>query len=217
MKLEIVRLTYDDLTKDARFSEKLRGYIGNKYIDNDLVHNHKDDKVIYRYPMVQYKVINKKPMIIGINEGSQIVKEISINEDELQIEDKIIESYQRTIENESFEFGEVNDYVEYEFVTPWIALNQKNSSQYRSLNNIQKEELLKRILIGNIISLSGGVNYKVEDKLSCWISLKEKTVTMKNIIYRGFVGRFKINFEIPNFIGIGKSVSRGFGAIEKLP
>ncbi len=29
----------------------------------------------------------------------------------------------------------------------------------------------------------------------------------------GFLGTFSVNFEIPNYWGIGKSVSRGFGTV----
>jgi len=31
----------------------------------------------------------------------------------------------------------------------------------------------------------------------------------------GFLGTFSVNFEIPNYWGIGKSVSRGFGRVVK--
>jgi len=32
----------------------------------------------------------------------------------------------------------------------------------------------------------------------------------------GFLGAFTVNFSIPDYWGIGKSVSRGFGTIRKL-
>ncbi|NOX21076.1 MAG: CRISPR-associated endonuclease Cas6 [Nitrospirae bacterium] len=31
----------------------------------------------------------------------------------------------------------------------------------------------------------------------------------------GFLGTFSVNFEIPDYWGIGKSVSRGFGTVVK--
>jgi hypothetical protein len=36
------------------------------------------------------------------------------------------------------------------------------------------------------------------------------------IILFGFLGTFSINFEIPDYWGIGKSVSRGFGTVKKV-
>jgi hypothetical protein len=32
----------------------------------------------------------------------------------------------------------------------------------------------------------------------------------------GFLGNFSVNFEIPDYWGIGKSVSRGFGTIKRV-
>lgn len=214
MELNIIKVVYEDLNETARFAESLRGYLGNKYIDNTLVHNHDGSKYIYRYPLVQYKVINKKPMIIGINEGVDIVSNISMRDDEFLIEDEIVNTYQKDIKIYKENFGITDDYIEYEFKTPWIALNQRNSKVYKEENNIGKEELLKRTLIGNILSLSKGLEYSVLDEIICWISLEEKIVTMKNVKHIGFVGRFKTNFQIPDFLGIGKSVSRGFGVVK---
>ncbi len=32
----------------------------------------------------------------------------------------------------------------------------------------------------------------------------------------GFLGTFSVNFEIPDYWGIGKSVSRGFGTVKRV-
>ena len=32
----------------------------------------------------------------------------------------------------------------------------------------------------------------------------------------GFLGTFQVNFDFPDYIGLGKSVSRGFGTIKKI-
>ena len=31
----------------------------------------------------------------------------------------------------------------------------------------------------------------------------------------GFFGTFQVNFNLPDYIGLGKSISRGFGTIKK--
>jgi hypothetical protein len=33
---------------------------------------------------------------------------------------------------------------------------------------------------------------------------------------KGFKGTFAVNFELPDYIGLGKSVSRGFGTIKRV-
>ena len=42
------------------------------------------------------------------------------------------------------------------------------------------------------------------------------TVTLKGQKMLGFTGTFKTNFIIPDHLGLGKSVSRGFGVVKKV-
>ena len=61
--------------------------------------------------------------------------------------------------------------------------------------------------------------------LDCWLEknqiintelqVKEKNVNLKRKSMIGFTGIFKTNFMIPDDLGIGKSVSRGFGTLLK--
>lgn len=216
MDLNVCRLELLNIKLKQRDSEKIRGYLGNKYDELDILHNHKDDKFIYRYPKVQYKVIKDVPIILGINEGASIISNIGINDDELVIEGKTINTFEKKISINNNEYGVTDDYIKYEFLTPWIALNQKNIDVYRKFSDMDKEELLKNILIGNIISMSKGLGYTVDNKVKCWINLEKKEVNIKNIKHIGFVGEFKVNFNIPDYFGIGKNVSKGFGTIKKV-
>ncbi|MGC9043447.1 MAG: CRISPR-associated endonuclease Cas6 [Myxococcota bacterium] len=47
-------------------------------------------------------------------------------------------------------------------------------------------------------------------------NIKEVPTKLKGTPMLGFLGTFSVNFEIPDYWGIGKSVSRGFGTIKKL-
>jgi hypothetical protein len=47
---------------------KFRGYIGNIFKDCDLFHNHNNEgKLINRYPLIQYKIINGTPLMVAVN------------------------------------------------------------------------------------------------------------------------------------------------------
>ena len=215
MKLNICRLELLNIKMKPRDSEKIRGYLGNKYDELDILHNHKNDKFIYRYPKVQYKIIKNKPIILGINEGSNIISNIGINDDMLIIGDKPINTFEKKISINNNEYGIANDYIKYEFLSPWIALNQKNIDIYRNSSEMEKEEILKKILIGNIISMSKGLNYTVSDQVKCWINLRKVNINIKDIKHIGFMGEFKVNFNIPDYFGIGKNVSNGLGTIKR--
>jgi hypothetical protein len=45
--------------------------------------------------------------------------------------------------------------------------------------------------------------------------LQPKKVYSKGIPLIGFEGMFQTNFNLPDYFGIGKSVSRGFGTVRK--
>ena len=216
MNLNVCRLELLNVKMKPRDSEKIRGYLGNKYEELDILHNHKEEKFIYRYPKVQYKVINEKPIIIGIDEGANVITDIGIKDDEVVIGEKSISTFEKKISISNDEYGVTKDYIKYKFLSPWIALNQKNINNYMNSSEMEKEEILKKILIGNIISMSKGLNYTVEDQVKCWINLDKVQVKIKDIKHIGFVGEFKVNFNIPDYFGIGKNVSKGFGTIKKV-
>lgn len=216
MEIKVCKIIFEDLKLTPQYSSKIRGYIGNKYKEYTILHNHIEDKFLYRYPMVQYKIINNTPVIIGINDAVELVSSIALTDDKMILNNRDYDVYQKKIDKTIENLETVDDYKTYEFLTPWVALNQNNILEYNKSNNIEKEELLKKILIGNIISLSKGFNYTIDRKLSCWINLKEVDVNLKGIKHKAFIGKFKINVNIPDYFGIGKSVSRGFGTIKAL-
>ena len=70
-------LQFPNLKLAQRDGHKLRGYFSHLFgQESDLFHNHHPDgKVIYRYPRIQYKVVEGEPMLIGLGEGAQLLVE----------------------------------------------------------------------------------------------------------------------------------------------
>lgn len=215
MKIDYGIVKFTDLELQTRDAHKIRGFFGNKYKDNEMMHNHGEKGFIFEYPKVQYKVIGNTPMIIGLQEGCKTILNVGTMEDEMVLDGKSYETFQKEAKWEKVEVTSTEDYVEYDFVTPWIALNQKNIDQYNRASLMEKENILKKILIGNIISFSKGIGYTVDRQLQVWLDVKEVEVQLKGIAMRGFKGKFKVNFQLPQYVGIGKSVSRGFGTVSK--
>lgn len=64
--------------------------------------------------------------------------------------------------------------------------------------------------------MSKSLGYKVPESIKADIhDLKEVPTKLKGTPMLGFLGNFSVNFDIPNYWGIGKSVSRGFGTVKK--
>ena len=115
-------------------------------------------------------------------------------------------------------FGVSEHEVIYGFISPWLGLNEANYQRYVRLGSYDKRKvLLETILVGNLISMSKGFQYSVPDRIYARIvSIDEVETRLKGIPFLGFMGAFSANFQMPDYWGIGKSISRGFGTIRKM-
>ena len=220
MNIKVLELKLGTGTKlPPNIVGQIRGYIGNKFIEDPLLHNHGEKgQYFYRYPMVQYKIINGNPLLLGIGEGIESLWEIFNELSELKINKTEYEIFDKDFLLKQVTFGIAEIQIPYHFLTPWLALNEKNYEKYQKYGTwAKKKELLEKILIGNIISLSKSLGYTVPEPIKTNIhKLKEVKTSLKSTPMLGFLGTFSVNFEIPDYWGIGKSVSRGFGTVKRV-
>ncbi len=187
---------------------------------NLLFHNHDgDDKLRYSYPLIQYKRIGGKAAIVCVGEGTEAIGEFfqsgnfafQIGERKL---DMSIESVKANITqvqfwDDNFLYG----------ISKWLPLSSENFRTFNSLEGIiEQTEFLQNILIGNIISFCKGMNITLDKQIVC------KIINLKNLGSRkhkgvnmiSFNADFACNISLPEYIGLGKGVSLGFGNIFKL-
>ena len=196
---------------------QLRGFFATKFNEYTLLHHHNTDKLIYKYPLVQYKMVDKTPTVVGINEGVEVLKDIYDKYDEINLNGNIYEIVERGIEVKEQEFGLSERLHSYRFITPWLALNQTNYAKYLESDLIEQKEALRRTLTGNLLSASKGLGYTVPDTIRLEIN-RGKTVmcTVKGVRFVGMLCDFIVNFELPDYMGVGKSVSRGYGCVKRI-
>lgn len=182
-------------------------------------HNHKEDVgVIYRYPLIQYKVTNKKASIICLNQGSDDIHHllqhremelrIGRNTETFEVEDIDLHYHQVQVWNSLFEYSLLN----------WMALNQKHHQRFKELegDDIAQIGLLESILKGNILAFAKGIDWFVEEKIEVKIQ-KIKLVELlpfKKGKVLTFCLNFKTNVSLPDFVGLGKGSSLGFGIVK---
>ncbi len=215
MKLRIMRIILSDIELCARDTPKLRGAMAGKFPQYTLLHHHLEaGRLLYQYPKVQYKVINRFPMVIGIEEGIGVLEEIygGLGEMKLSRDGPSVHS-ELKIQLTEETFGKADDLFEYCFATPWMALNQKNYSQYIQSSKDVQERLLKSILVGNILSMSKSLGYHVDSHILTNLRLSGMASNFKDNRMLSFRGKFVVNFHIPDYLGLGKSVARGFGTV----
>jgi hypothetical protein len=215
MQLRIMKVVFGDIELNARDTPKFRGAMACRFPYHTLLHHHMENgRLLYRYPRVQYKVIDGAPTLIGIEEGIPVIEEIYGRMGEMKINpDGPTLHSELKIEFIEEPFGEADDLFEYSFATPWMALNQANYSEYITATGEEQKNLLKSILIGNILAISTSFGYRVDSRILTSLKLSEMASNFKNNRMISFRGEFFANFQIPNFLGLGKSVARGFGTV----
>ena len=196
----------------------LRGFFGNLYRNRPEFHQHNGNQLIYRHPLIQYNIIKKSALIVGLKEGSYLLKAVpKLSHLELYHQNYAV-SKQRLC-TAAISFGLTSNTIHYRFATPWIGLNERNYAKYLRIKHKKDlvNDLLRRILIGNIISMCKAVRYVAESKIEAVLDLKEsgKIEIKQGVEMIAFEGKFEVNFEIPDFWGIGKSSARGYGTVIK--
>ncbi len=187
--------------------------------ESDLFHNrNKGNGYLYRYPMIQYKVTHKKASIICLENGSDDIHYLLQNQDmDLRIGDRR-ESF--SIEDVDLHYHQVQTWQsEFDYsLLNWLGLNQKYYRRYLELEEDASAQidLLESILRGHILAFAKGINWYVEDRISVKISkIKEiKTLTFKNKDILAFSLNFRTNVSLPDYIGLGKGSSVGFGVVK---
>jgi len=219
ISLCILKLKFDRSLDRKVKTKDLRGAVSNLYPEERLLHQHREDrKIDYHHPLVQYKIINGECLLIGFKDGAELLANL-----ELATKTLFLGCDNYTILTTELEFHHISirttkTVQSYSFLTPWLALNENNYEKYQMLGTwVKKKDLLEKILIGNIISMSKSLGYTVPAPIETRIHhLKEVKTSLKGTPMLGFLGKFSVNFEIPDYWGIGKSVSRGFGTVMKV-
>lgn len=218
--LNVCRIKFPEIRLHTRDAHKLRGYFGNLFKEySPLLHNHwENGDFRYRYPVVQYKVIDNIPMLVGIGEGAQLLPQLFLKVKEIDIDDIVYPVSAKNIEVITYNIGYSTNLASYRFATLWMALNQSNYHAYTKLNSEQeKQAMLNSVLIGHILSFFRNMEVELTsgERLMAKVEVKEKATNFKDNKMIAFSGRFVVNALLPDWIGLGKSSARGFGTIVK--
>lgn len=186
--------------------------------ENVLFHNHLNNEFLYKYPLIQYKRNYDKPVIICIEKGVDEIHNFFENKQEgliigdrtynLKISKLRMNQFNMQVWDKSFNY----------YLRNWLALNQKNFNEFKNIDSeIGQIEFLEKILTGNILSFAKGINWHLDKELK--VRIKEikqrKIISVKNIKREAFSLVFTTNAFLPNFIGLGRNASLGYGVVRE--
>ena len=168
----------------------------------------------YLYPRVQVKVLNEQIYIIGVGNGSDCVLQLIDKINTLDFGNITFEVSDKNIIDIADQFQQADQLIRYRFVTPWVALNQNTGRKYRALNNSERVSFLNKLLGQNIVFIAKELGIDLIDKIFTKVNLSSlfpKPMDENN--WGAFSGEFSTNFNLPNYIGLGNGITRGYGAI----
>ncbi len=184
-----------------------------------LFHNHTQNGLRNKYPLIQYKQIYGKPAILCIEEGvdeihhffKQTSWEIKIGEQtqKLSIKNLNVNQFTMQVWDKLFSYSIIN----------WLALNSKNYVEYQKLIGISDQlSFLENLLTSNILSFAKGISWTIEKNIEVKITEQTRTKQLKHkgVNLSAFDLKFSTNVFLPNYIGLGKGASFGFGTIKQI-
>jgi len=217
LDIKILTVRLEGNRVESRDIPKIRGYLAGRFPQYLELHNHLgENKFNYGYPVIQYKSINGVPNILAINEASKILIDIFYDVKEIDMKDKVMSILEKGYVLKTRELKTTERMIEYRFLSPWLALNQENYEKFINSDSGERVEILKKILTGNILSMAKGLGYCVDKPIEMLIKMRPVKVNYKDRKMIGFKGEFMTNFIIPDYLGLGKSVARGFGTVVRV-
>ena len=194
---------------------QVKGVMMNQFPDEEIVPMLDGSyRQKFLYPRVQVKILNEQIYIVGINEGVDSIKAIAQKMDFLDFGNITFQVLDNEIEEHGNRFQPVSKLIRYRFVTPWVALNQTTGYRYRHLNNADRVNFLNRLLGQNIVFMAREMGMELEENIFTKVTLSSlfpRQVDENN--WGAFDGEFRANFVLPNYLGIGNGITRGYGAI----
>jgi hypothetical protein len=215
-----VPISYCRLDLSARppagYAPRLRDFFGKPF--DDELRKHLYDtagRPLFEYPRIQFKVVESTAMLMGIAEGAALLQSLwpAVNVDELG--DGQFHVVDTEFETQTAEIASSADPIEYRFLTAWLALNQRNFRSYVDSRSTKfRKDELSRILVANCLGLAKSLGIRFPERIHAdGRQLTSIKITLDGQGMIGFVGKFTANVKLPEYVGLGKSVWRGFGAI----
>jgi hypothetical protein len=154
-------------------------------------------------------------MLLGLNEGAELLTSLFLKINEMELAGIKYPIYSKNISQIQVETGIIDELSTFKFANYWMALNSDNYKEYLSLGEEEQKAKLNRVLRNNILSFFKGVDVWIVEKIMVKGNFSPRSSNFKDNKMMVFEGDFVANVSLPDFIGIGKSVSRGFGVVKR--
>ncbi|MCW5921725.1 MAG: hypothetical protein KIS77_05230 [Saprospiraceae bacterium] len=189
--------------------------------EHELFHNHNNETggYHYRFPLIQYKHNHGRPMLVCLNEGIEELHHFFSQPDwTLNLNGRAtpVRIHSLDVRQCSLEVRE--RHARYH-IRQWLALNEENYGLYTRLPGLpERLMLLQQILQNQLVSLLHQLGCEKDGRVEVRVQhLKdERWVSYKGVKVLAFSLEFTCNVGLPDFVGIGKGCSIGWGVVRRL-
>jgi hypothetical protein len=217
MKLPVFFLTIEPGDPLRFSSEEFRSTLTGQLADYTRHHQTSPAASVHRYPVLQVKLVRDTYIVLGISQGASFLQDLAKDQHVLGAGTTTcrIRSGDTGIREEPF--GTVATDTVYEFQTPWLALNQQNAKKFYELKGKPaRDAFMLNMLSTQLNSLAKSLDYPISVPVTCTAKvrfLRERVGRENRIV---FLGKFRTNLSIPDYFGIGRSISLGYGTIKRI-
>ena len=213
IKSVVVRLSTDKPVRKTSY--QVKGVLMKEFPDNPIIPfingSYRNN---YLYPRVQVKILNEQIYLIGIKEGVEPIESIAEKLDIMNFGNITFKVEDVVTEIRDDGLGSTDKTIQYKFLTSWIALNQINLKRYKALTDKDRLILLRRLLSQNIAFVGKEVGLALEERIFVDLNLESLQANLMDEGKMGcFNGEFRTNFILPNFIGLGNGITKGYGVL----
>lgn len=201
-----------------RFSvDELRSFLNKKLAEYSALHRNDTAGFIHRYPVIQCKQIKGSLIVTGISQGADCLCRLARDQTIPGAGESSCRITDRDPAVRPEPFGVENASGSYEFLTPWLALNQQNAKKFYDLKGKpERDAFMQKLLTAQLNTLAKSLDFEITVPICCEtkVRFKRERIDRENVMV--FLGKFRTNLQIPDYLGIGQSVSRGYGTIKRI-
>ena len=190
--------------------------------DNDpLYHNHADGEGFqFRYPLIQYKVLDEMPAVVGLDDGALSLESLFRMGDAFDLRiGHVTRHFVVCAKQPSYFLADESCKGQFRYqLNGWMPFNRENYKVWLDIAGLAKKiSLLDSILRGNILSLYKAFEVFFPREIhAVLLDLEQRSVTYKGVRMLAFDAQIETDVALPVHLGIGKGVSHGFGVVEEL-
>ena len=197
--------------------EELRSFLTRELAEFTALHKNNPAGFVHRYPVIQSKLVRNTFRVMGISQGASCLYQLTHGRPVLGTGENACRITACDPAIQSAPFGTTDIFALYEFQTPWLALNQQNAKKFYDLKGKPaRDTFMQKLLTAQLNTLAKSLDCTITVPISCdaKVRFRRDRIDHENVMV--FLGKFRTNLEIPDYLGIGQSISQGYGTINRI-